>query len=100
MLELIESRQSTSGRSSSCFALCKEVRHYGITNNESGPKLTLSNTLMEVLVIELNGAFPQCDHSSLDTNSLQLRTIELVRTPRQFLEVDTRPHSHLPTVYP
>ena len=92
--------RSTLGRSSSCFALFNQARHYCKINYTNEPRLTLGNTLVEVLMVEQRGAFPQCDHSGLDTNSLQLRTIELVRTPRQFLEVDAWPHSHLPTMYP
>ena len=99
MLGLIESTQSTSGRSSSCSALWKLCQYCRFIKG-SDPKHTLSNTLVEVLVIELCSAFPQCDHSSLDTNSLQLGTIELVCTPCQFIEVDASPHSHLPTMYP
>jgi len=47
---------------------------------------------------QLRGTFPQSNHTRLNTDSLQLRTIEFVRTPRKLLKVHIAVHRHLPGV--
>lgn len=51
-----------------------------------------------MLVVQLRSALSQRDHTRLYANCLQLRRVELVRTARQFLEVDVASELHLPRV--
>ena len=46
-------------------------------------------------MIELRGAFPERNHTRLNADGFQLRTVELVGTPCQLLEVDVLRDSHL-----
>ena len=39
-------------------------------------------------MVELRRALPEGDHARLDADGLELRAVELVRAPRQFLKVD------------
>lgn len=58
-------------------------------------KRTFSNPTMEMLMTELRRALTERNHTRLNTYSLQLRCIEFVRAPRQFLEIYTRRQRHL-----
>jgi len=60
--------------------------------------LTFGDAAQEVLMSQFCGTFPQSNHTCLNTNSLQLRTIKLVCTPRQLLKVYVAVHRHLPGV--
>lgn len=45
---------------------------------------------MEMLMAQLTRTLTKRNHPRLHTHRLQLRRIELVRAPRQFLKVDPR----------
>ena len=60
--------------------------------------LTFGDAAQEVLMPQFCGTFPQSNHTRLNTDCLQLRTIELVCTPRKFLKVHIAVHCHLPRV--
>ena len=47
---------------------------------------------------QLSRTFPERNQTRLNTHSLQLRAVELVRTPCQLLVVDIRSDGHLPGV--
>ena len=51
-----------------------------------------------MLVAELRSAFPEGDHTRLNTHRLQLCAVELVRAPRQLLVVHVGANGHLPAV--
>ena len=59
---------------------------------------TFRNTAQEVLMAELRRTFPQGDHTGLDTDRLQLRTVELVRTSGELVVVHIGRDSHLARV--
>ena len=59
---------------------------------------TFCDTTQEVLVAELRRALPQRDHTSLNTDGLELRAVELVRTPCQLLVIDIGANGHLARV--
>lgn len=61
-------------------------------------RLTLRDTTQEVFVAQLRRTLPQRDHTSLDTDSLQLCTIELVRTSCELVVVHVGRNSHLARV--
>ena len=44
---------------------------------------------------QLRRPFPQRNHTSLDTNGLELRPIELIRASRKFVKVDVFGSGHL-----
>jgi len=60
--------------------------------------LTFGNAAQEVFVSQFCGTFPQSNHACLNADSLQLRAIKLVRTPRKLLKVHITVHRHLPGV--
>lgn len=49
---------------------------------------TFRNSTQEMLMPQFRCTFPKRNHSRLNTNSLQLRPIEFICAPRQFLEID------------
>ena len=53
---------------------------------------------MKMLMAQLRRALAERDHARLDAHSLQLRAVELVRAPRELLEVDVGPHRHFARV--
>ena len=53
---------------------------------------------MEVLVAQPRRTLSQRNHTSLDANRFELRTVELVRTSREFLKVDVLGDGHLAAV--
>lgn len=60
--------------------------------------LTFGNATQKVFVSQFRGTFPQSNHTCLNTDSLQLRAIKFVRTPRKLLKVHITVHRHLPGV--
>ena len=62
------------------------------------PFLTFCDAAQEVLVPQFCSTFPQCNHTRLDTDCLQLRAVKLVRAPRKLLKVHITVHRHLPGV--
>ena len=77
------------------FLLCTGERRqrtfFCATNGEH----TFRNTAQEVLMAELRRTFPQGDHTGLDTDRLQLRTVELIRAASKLLVVDVVANGHL-----
>jgi hypothetical protein len=59
---------------------------------------TFRNTTVEMLVADNAGSFSQRDHTSLNGNSLELRSVELIGTSRDFVIIDILIHVHLSTV--
>ena len=65
--------------------------HLSPTNGEH----TFRHTAQEVLVAELRRTLPQGNHTGLDTDRLQLRTVELVCAASKLLVVDVVADGHL-----
>lgn len=79
------------------FLLCTGRKRLALYP-ERATALTFGYAAQEVFMSQFCGTFPQSNHTCLDTDSLQLRTIKLVCTPRKLLKVHVTVHRHLPGV--
>lgn len=70
---------------------CREMRNEKDDDDESR---TFGYSAQEMFMSQLRRTFPQSNHSSLDTDSLQLRRIEFICTSCQLFIIHIRRHGH------